>query len=347
VHTERSKKNQKYFKKISIGYNGREDFFSHMVLPFKDYISSVYSSPPMSLGFSSARFSPDVFPQTLQNLRMSLKKIGIEFNLVYNFDGVRDVSIIDKTIEVANYFEPDIVTVNGTFFIDKFTELTDYKINISIINDINTLNQLNQLMERSANIVSYNIGRRKTFDLNYIRTVKAMYPDLKLKLMVNEGCIFECPDQNFHSCSMTIANEKPLDMSVFYCHKLSHDQHWRFLTGQYIPPKYLHNYCDIVDEFKIATRGLQSKGLQTEFAANILSQYINEKDVSLKEAMLTSYGGSFFAKKYFDDCGNGINKENRNCDEYDKKYPDDFFNIRASCLHECFMCNYCKKILNS
>ena len=297
------KKNQKYFKKISIGYNGRENFFTHVILPFRDYISSVYSSPPMSLDFSSARFSPDVFPQELLNLRRNLKSIGIEFNLVYNFDGISDASIINGLVDIANYLEPDIVTVNGTFLIDKFTELTNYKLNISIINDINSINQLSQLLGRSANIVSYNIGRRKTFDLGYIKAVRITYPALKLKLMVNEGCMFECPDQNFHSCSLTMANKKPLDLSIFYCHKLLPDQHWRFLAGQYIPPKFLHNYCDLVDEFKIATRGLHLKGLPTESVRNILFQYINEEDISFKDSMLTSFGGSFFASKYFEDCG--------------------------------------------
>jgi hypothetical protein len=341
-----ARENRKYFKKISIGYNGKEDFFSHAVFPFKEYISSVYSSPPRSLGFSSARFSPDVFPRELLNLRKKLKSVGIDFNLVYNFDGISDVAVADRLIDAANYFEPDVVTVNGTFIIDRFTELTDHKLNISIINDINTINQLSQLLERSSSIVSYNIGRRKTFDLQYIKTVKERYPNLKLKLMVNEGCVFECPDQNFHSCSQTMANEKSLDIGIFYCHKLSRSQHWRFLTGQYIPPKFLHNYCGLVDEFKIATRGLRLKGMPTEMVRNILLQYINEEDISLKKAMLTSFGGSLFSVRYFEDHKKNDRDISRNNDIYERKYPKDFFKVRTSCLHDCYKCNYCKSILN-
>jgi len=48
---------------------------------------------------------------------------------------------------------------------------------------------------------------------------------------------------------------KYFDPGIFYCHKLDPGQHWRFLTGQYIPPKFLASYRGLVDEFKIATRG--------------------------------------------------------------------------------------------
>jgi len=249
--------------------------------------------------------------------------------------------MINKLFSTADFLRPDIITINGTFIIDKFIELTDYKLNISIINDINSINQLYQILEKDPDkrIVSYNIGRRKTYDLDFIRSVKETFPDLRLKLMVNEGCIFECPDQNFHSCSLSMSGGKQMEENIFYCSKFKPENHWRFLTGQYIPPKFLSAYCDLVDEFKLATRGNNSIGLANDFVIKILKEYINEEDTTIARAMRSSFGGSKFARNFF----SNLNKSDNSI--YQKTYPHDFFSVRSRCKHNCYQCNYCKNIL--
>lgn len=340
------KDNKKYYHRFSIGYNGDGDFFPQVVLPLKKYISSVYSSPPTSLGISSARFTPNIAPGRLLEFRKKLKAAGMEFNLVYNFDGIPDPGITGRLAAVAELLKPDVITVNGTFIIDEFLGLGKYKLNISIINDINSRNQLCQLLERDNRglITSYNIGRRKTYDLRYIASVRKAFPGLNLKLMVNEGCVFECPDQNFHSCTMTMTHGRYFDPGIFYCHKLGPDRHWRFLTGQYIPPKFLARYCGLADEFKLATRGAHGEPAANDFIRGILAEYINEEDITVDRAMRTSFGGSFFAREYFQGDGAGCAKKPP--PGYCKPYPKDFFKVRTSCAHDCWRCDYCRKILS-
>lgn len=336
------KDNKKYYRRLSIGYNGSADFFPSVVLPFKKYLSSVYSSPGTSLGVSSARFTPDIAPARLLEFRKKLGSAGIAFNLVYNFDGISDTGVLRRLAEAAERLKPDEITVNGTFVLDAFLRIGKYKLNISIINDINTLNQLCQLLERDQRglIASYNIGRRKTYDPLYIAAVRKMFPRLNLKLMVNEGCTFECPDQNFHSCTMTMTHGKFLDPGIFYCHKLGRRGHWRFLTGQYIPPKFLRKYCGLVDEFKIATRGAHGEPTDNDFIRGLLEEYINEADISVERAMRSSFGGSFFSRRYSQGAG-GKGTELG----YSMPYPEDFFKVRTSCAHDCWRCDYCKKTL--
>ncbi|MFA6193341.1 MAG: hypothetical protein WC726_00560 [Parcubacteria group bacterium] len=336
--------NTKYRKKISIGYNGKKDFFDQIILPYKYYISSVYTAPPTSMNIASSRAVPHVTKEEMLDLRKRLKKEKIEFNLVFNFDGIDDPKIIKTLLLSADYFKPDLITLNGTYVLDSFLKITKYKLNISIINDINSLNQLDQLLERDLKgnyIVSYNIGRRKTFDPKYIKSVRSRYPKLRLKLMVNEGCIFECPDQNFHSCSNTMRKKDHPSDRIFYCQKFESPEHWRFLTGQYIPPKFLSNYCDLVDEFKIASRGSYYAGMDTTTVVELLKEYIEERDISIKRAMLSSYGGTYFAQSYFK---NNPESEKGN---YSKTYPDDFFKVRSKCKHNCYDCGYCRDILDS
>ncbi|MBU2573637.1 MAG: hypothetical protein KKH28_06130 [Elusimicrobia bacterium] len=339
------KDNKKYYRMLSIGYNGDRDFFPKVVLPFKKYISSVYSSPGTSLGISSARFTPNIAPGRLLKFRENLKSAGIEFNLVYNFDGIPDALITRRLAAVAEILKPDLITVNGTFILDAFLKLGKYKLNISIINDINSINQLCQLLERDRRglITSYNIGRRKTYDLRYLASVRKRFPGLNLKLMVNEGCVFECPDQNFHSCTMTMTHGRYFDPGIFYCHKLEPGRHWRFLTGQYIPPKFLPAYRGLADEFKIATRGAHGEPVENGFICGLLAEYINEEDITVAHAMRTSFGGSFFAREYFQgDRAGGAKKPGSG---YPMPYPEDFFKIRTSCAHNCYECSYCKDIL--
>jgi hypothetical protein len=342
------KNNPKYYRRLSVGYNGSKDFMDAVVLPFKKYISSVYSSPGASLGVSSARFAPDITPARLLEFRTRLKKEKIAFNLVYNFDGIGDASLPGRLVKIAELLKPDEITVNGTLVMDAFLKLGKYPLNISIINDINSLNQLHQLLERDPRglIRSYNIGRRKTFDLKFIASVKKAFPKLRLKLMVNEGCIFECPDQGFHSCSMSMGLGTRFDQSRFYCSKLGKAGHWRFLTGQYVPPKFLHNYLGLADEFKIATRGVHGEAVQNDFVKELLTEYINEEDVTLARAMQSSFGGSIFSGGFFKENGTRPDCPPEEAAGYLKPYPADFFSVRTACRHDCYQCDYCRAVLD-
>jgi len=222
-----------------------------------------------------------------------------------------------------------------------------YPLNISIINDINSLNQLHQLLERDPRglITSYNIGRRKTFDLKFIAAVKKAFPKLRLKLMVNEGCIFECPDQGFHSCSMSMGLGTRFDQGRFYCSKLERAGHWRFLTGQYVPPKFLHHYLGLADEFKIATRGVHGEPVSNGFVAGLLAEYVNEADISIARGMQTSFGGSIFAGGLLGEDGAPRGLSPAAAARYLAPYPGDFFAERTKCRHDCWRCGYCRDLL--
>lgn len=336
--------NKKYRKKFTIGYNGKKDFFEKVIEPFEYYISSVYTAPPTSLGISSARFTPSVKAKEFLKLRKKLEKKKIGFNLIYNFSGIASPDIAGKLISTANIFKPNMVTVPGTFVLDLFLKHTRYKINISVIHDINSINSLDQLLERDEKkqIVAYNIGRRKTYDLDFIKKVRKKYPRLRLKLMVNEGCIFECPDQNFHSCSHMLIKKDFREHKIFHCQKFMPKQYWRFLTGQYIPPKFLANYCGLVDDFKLASRGVYKKGMPTEHIVKMLNEYINEEDLTINRAIQSSYGGSLFANttEYQE-----FISSQKASSPYFKPYPNDFFKMRSKCQHNCDECGYCRKIL--
>jgi hypothetical protein len=344
---EKLKDNKKYYNRLSIGYNGDKDFFGGVVAPFRKFISSVYTTPGASFGVSSARFVPDITPARLLAFRNRLKREKIEFNLVYNFDGIPGGDILPRLVKIADLLKPDLITVNGTYIMDEFIRLGRYKLNISIINDINSLNQLHQLLERDPKgvITSYNIGRRKTYDLDFIASVRKAFPGLKLKLMVNEGCVFECPDQNFHSTSMTMGLGTRFDQGRFYCSKLGPGCHWRFLTGQYVPPKFLHNYLGLAHEFKIATRGVHGEPVSNEFVRGVLAEYVNEADISIARGMQTSFGGSIFSGGLLDENGVPRGLPPAAAARYLAPYPDDFFARRTACRHDCWRCPYCRDIL--
>lgn len=334
------KDNKKYYGRLSVGYNGAPDFFRTVLLPFKKYISSVYSTPGLSAGVSSARFVPDITAARLLAFRKRLKAEGVNFNLVYNFDGAGDSGLLPKLVRTADSLQPDSVTVNGTWVLDEFLRLGRYKLQISVVNDINSLNQLHQLLERDTKglIETYNIGRRRTFDPAYIASVRRAFPGLKLRLMVNEGCVFECPDQGFHSCSMTMGLGRRVDQGRFYCGKLAPRERWRFLTGQYIPPKFLPRYSGLVDEFKLATRGVHGWPVSSAFIAGLLADYIAEADVTLARGMQSAFGGTLFLR------GNDA-RPGKGEAAYLEPYPGDFFDVRSACRHDCWRCRYCRDLL--
>ena len=339
------KKNKKYKKKFTIGYNGKKDFFEKAVKPFEYYISSVYSSPPTPFGIDMGRFRPGDSVKDFVDFRKKLKKKKIKFNLLFNFDGVTDINIAKKVLVATKVIKPDIVTINGTFFLDLFLKNTNCKINISVVTDVYLISQIDMLMERDkkGQIESLNISRRRVYDLDFIKKIKNKYPNLKLKLLINEGCVFGCPDVNFHSCSIGMAkNDNVKNYDAFYCQKLKKNQYWRFLTGQYIPPKFLSGYCGFVDEFKIAGRGAIKKGSPTGQQIKVIKEYIEERDVTIDRAIRSTYGGAHFSKniKY-----NEFMKKQTKKSPYLKPYPKEFFDIRSKCRHNCDECGYCKNIL--
>lgn len=330
---------EKYHKKFTIGYNGEPDFTEKVLLPFQDYISSVYAAPPEAMGMPNARKVMPGRPESLLAFREQCKQEQIEFNLLFNFDAIAfpDTMFLEQLFFITDFFKPDMVTVSNTFVMDAFLEQTEYKVNLSIIFNIPSLNQLAMVMENdfAHKIVSYNIAKSKTFSPKYIRSVREKYPELRLKLMLNEGCVIECPDQHFHSGCLSMSPRGfNVHDSLFYCRKLKPEQYWRFLTGQYIPPKFLANYCELADEFKVACRYYSSEAI-----AKVLSEYIHEEDISIRRAMLSSHGGAGFV---FNDDALRDEARPHPCDI---PYPDDFFSKRSSCGNVCHQCDYCKSIL--
>ena len=56
--------------------------------------------------------------------------------------------------------------------------------------------------------------------------------------------------------------------------------------------------------------------------------------------MRSSFGGSFFARRHFQSAGGRETPLG-----YPMPYPDDFFRVRTACAHDCWRCDYCRKIL--
>lgn len=82
----------------------------------------------------------------------------------------------------------------------------------------------------------------------------------KIKLLINQGCYYNCPDYTLHSTALAHSQKEiaPIEKGrTLYCdhiNSLENEQAWKNLTHQALAPNQLQYYDDVVDIFKLSTR---------------------------------------------------------------------------------------------
>ena len=140
----------------------------------------------------------------------------------------------------------------------------------------------------------------------------------KMKYLVNENCVYGCPQQINHCCY--IASNTP---SMYYCDY--NTTFSDFLRSNFILPRWLKYLDDYVDVFKIAGR---TKSL--EFIKKALDAYINERNnINLLDILQTRQDKAF--------------KKIKSEFEINTKYiPDKLLNCQCK---QCDTCNVCKNVM--
>jgi collagenase-like PrtC family protease len=158
---------------------------------------------------------------------------------------------------------------------------------------------------------------------------RSAYPTLKVGLLANEGCLFQCPFKPAHDALIAQANlDASADLHALNralgCmrHLRAHPE--KIFRSPFIRPEDLRFYEGSVDFIKICGRTLGRSFLEKAVTAYIARRY-NGNLLELLDAL------DWMADIY---------------DIANRALPEDFLANLADCSGECNSCGYCTQLFD-
>lgn len=329
-------------KKLSIGHNGSPKF-KNIMKKYKDYIHEVYFSPPEWV-IQSTRPNPMTHDSNYtkiikEDIEFSEKEnLNIKFSLVLNsqcWNGeFRSNQLVQRIIDYMEMLEYkfDNVVVSDQFLAKVLKPLMpDKTFTTSVIMGLNDVNSCIELLRQFPDFDMICVGHKLTYNREEIELIKRV-TGKKIKLLINQGCYFNCPDYILHSTALahSVKYVPPMESGKkFHCDFVNSkldESSWRSLTHQALSPENLYYYKDCVDSFKLSTR---------------IETNIDRIDAIIKGYIMGDK--RVFAKKLFMGGGRSV--------AYDiaaifslVEYPKDYIEVRNRCNNRCLSCNYCKNL---
>ena len=155
------------------------------------------------------------------------------------------------------------------------------------------------------------------------------YPDMKLELLANEGCLYQCPFKAAHDCHIAQVNMgEPLDTfrmgNDLGCIRYLKNNPSQVFKSPFIRPEDIREYEHAVDVLKICGRTLGPS-----FLMNTIDAYLRE-----------SYPGNLLELLDVTDWIVPL------LDISNEDLPADFHRRMTSCSRVCDSCAYCRGLFD-
>jgi collagenase-like PrtC family protease len=162
------------------------------------------------------------------------------------------------------------------------------------------------------------------------RKCRKSFPDLKLELLANEGCLAYCPFKLSHDAYIALANLEGQDCTYLLnkelgCMRLVDEQPHRILQSPFIRPEDMELYLCHIDTIKLCGRTLGSGFLQRAVSAYIDRRY-NGNLLDLLDTL------QWLAPNLHID---------------NSSLSFDFANMLSMCDNHCDSCGFCKELFDS
>jgi collagenase-like PrtC family protease len=152
------------------------------------------------------------------------------------------------------------------------------------------------------------------------------FPDLKLEVLANEGCLYQCPFKLTHDSHISLVH---MNMNVdthsvnrsFGCIRYLEKKPEALFKSPFIRPEDIDVYGPYVDIIKICGRTLGRDFLERVVTAYLERSYAGNL-LDIMDAM-----DWLSERLYVDNAG----------------LPDSFFNILSTCLKQCDACPHCSR----
>lgn len=294
-------------------------FLNHIPRHIKKYVTLNGRYTPIDL------YSNNNIQNTILNLKILYESGNLSGLIFVDFYYILLLSRIDP--EFINQLEL-IPSINC--YIDSIEKFHTY---MKYISPLSITRPSKIILDRSLN---RNIKKLESIVVG----IKSYDPDLKIEILANEGCMYQCPFKINHDICISLVNDRSVGGIIYLNGKLTNnDFDFQNINQNYGCLNYLtYNPVDIlkspfirpediskypfVDIIKLSGKVRPFNYLQKSFTAYNSGKY----DKNLLD-LLDSV--SIFNEKYY---------------MFNDQFPKDFFERTTSCNKNCQSCKYCDKV---
>lgn len=332
---------------FAVGYQQPEngEMFSDIVRDYRISLSEVFfpwfdaSSGRAALGRERGYVDHSIRDILIGELCV-IRGMGVKLDLLFNANCYGEWAVSSRfeneIVSLLEYFMdqgvmPEIVTTTSTFVaqvIKRHFPGIELRASVNMrVSSTLAIEYLSELFD------SFYICRDIQRDLNKVKEIKA-YCDTagkKLLMLVNSGCLRNCPAQTFHDnllAHSTLADGiiraseyETLLCSRLYGHKENFEE---ILRSTWIRPEDLSDYDDLFPVVKLATR-------QHSHPRTVIEAYAS-RSFSSNLLDLLEPGFSRLFKPWIID---------------NRKFPAEWKNMAGSCAVNCRHCGKCSRVLKS
>jgi hypothetical protein len=285
-------------------------FWEQLAGNYSHKIKEVYLPLPGEI-FGSGR-PPQSTEHLDQFLRRSLFPLSVLANPIILPRPVDELApqIIEVLKKLTGEFGVGSVTVSDLLLAQHIREsLPELSLTASVLMDIAQPNQVVMMQNVCDTLVP---ASRIMRNLPALKSLREAFSG-KIRLIVNEACLPNCPFrvQHFSEMGSNIGHPHSL------CNKLLRDFPWMRLTGAWVLPQHLHLYNEIYDELKLAGRvTLRDPALYHK----VLDAYLHRKPLTPNEIG----GGPASVLEPIE-------------------ITEEFFAQTLHCGHQCHSCTVCQE----
>jgi len=296
---------------FSVPYNNDRLFFSKFEnkLQYVNFFKELYFSIP-NKWTGSGRSIPQAedYEAEIVEITHEAKSKNIECNMLLNV-GCLGLKLSDKNFikDILNYLSSlvekaniDVITVADYFLAKELKKaFSTIKLECSSIAYINSLTKAEYWVNIGCDILVIPTVLNK--DLKLIQEFRKEFPDLILKLVTNQKCLYDCPMWISHHNIRSHGNEGCIYEEL--CHKDFADNPWKYISSSYIPPEYIHFYDKYIDIYKLVDRKFTTENIIKQF--DIYSNIPNPKNkLSIEQVSITEeqFKNVLYCNKKCSDC---------------------------------------------
>jgi collagenase-like PrtC family protease len=254
--------------KFSIGYN-HDPSMIRLIELIKDYISGFYFPIPSSImGSGRALEQGEEYDKEIDDIIKTCDKFNVKSELLLNatcegegqFSKVVDYvkGLIDKGLKS--------VIVTNPIYIPEFKKL-GIEVQSSVNCYVKTVEHAMFLKDLGVDVIT--IDRDINRDLDLIKKIKQR-TGLKIKMLVNEGCLRNCPFRKIHFNMISHFSDTN-EFDKRSCITILRKHPEKVFSIPFVRPEDIKHYS-FVDYFKLATRTMA-----TDKIGLVLDAYVNEK----------------------------------------------------------------------
>jgi collagenase-like PrtC family protease len=295
-------------------------------------IKEIYLSGPQDYS-GSGRITSELNLSQFIEIVDKIHEKGIRVNLVLNStcEGTRWYSPegVKKTMDFLGQIHEDhdveAVTIANPLYMKEVRRcFPNLEICASVLGDIDCVQRAVIFVRAGADVITPDVNINR--NLSLLKQIREA-TNTRLKLMVNEGCLYKCPFRKFHFNYMSHKSKElgEVEGDAFFanCLEVSRSDYAQILKSGWIRPEDTNKYRELSNFFKIVGR------------ARPMSMVIRTIQAYLRESWegdlldIVSSSLNRFGLEY------GAHLNNKSLDRFD------FFETVTSCGYDCNNCSYC------